>query len=398
MRKLRISVLATALAVTASSIVGSTVQAAPVPVQQQAATPAPAAFTVGMLLQIKLSVAYSWLRNLPASTAVVIDTAKSGEFVIVASPTPQFDGVQWWWAIRRGSGSVTGWVEEQALQPAVNPTATASLAATIPPTVPAALPIMTVTPATAPLSGNILPVGTAVTLSNGLPFVWLRSSPSSGAPVRVVVYQHAQLNIRDATPVSDGTQLWSLVNYPLLNLYGWVEQKSLVPAGIPAAAAMPIVPPPAMIPNTPTTVPTAVSPTSYAQWGVPGIVRIRKSVAYSWLRTVPGGAIAQTLLSGSVVLLKDAPVFDGVQFWWPVQTTASQTGWIEQKSLELVAAFGPVPSGNAMSVTLPSGTTSNALPAATMVPADNSALTTPGAVAPAVMPTDAPSPTATASS
>ena len=342
MNKFQISVLATALAITASGIVGNAVQAAPS--YQQVATPTPAAYTVGELLQIKPSVAYSWLRNLPASTAAVIDTAKANEFVIVASPAPQYDGVQWWWAIRRGSGTVTGWVEEQALQVAVSgPTATATLA-------PGVIAPPTLVPSTA------WTAGTGVTLATGVPFIWVRTNPSSAAPVRVVAYHGAQLSIRDANPVSDGAQLWWLVNYPLLNLYGWVEQRSLMttasnPTPMPTTASTSASPAP-----LPTSANTAVPPTvappagSYAQWGVPGIVRVKKSVGYAWLRVTPGAAFIETLLSGSLVLLKDAPAFDGVQYWWPVQTTGNKTGWIEQNSLELVVSFGPIPTGSAMTV------------------------------------------------
>jgi hypothetical protein len=353
MSKFRISVIATALAIAASAVVGSAVQAAPS--YLQAATPAPAAFTVGELLQIKPSVPFSWLRNLPASTAAVIDTAKANEFVIVASPAPQSDGVQWWWAVRRGSGSVTGWIEEQALQPAVNsPTATATLA-------PGVLPAPTLVPSTGWTNG------TAVTITTGVPFIWIRTSPSSAAPVRVVAYRNALLTIRDANPVSDGTQLWWLVNYPLLNLYGWVEQRSLVttvnnPTPVPTSSAPIVVPTvgpvsaATAVPSTPVPPTSVPSASSFAKWGVPGIVHIRQTVGFAWLRVVPGGAIAQTLLSGSMLLLKDAPTFDGVQYWWPVQTTGNQTGWIEQNSLELVVSFGPIPTGSALSVAAPTVT------------------------------------------
>ncbi|MHB8625786.1 MAG: hypothetical protein ACYDBJ_01460 [Aggregatilineales bacterium] len=338
MRKSGFSVLAGALAIAVmfSAFVGSAVSAAPV---RQAATPAP--FTAGMLLQIKPGVPFVWLRSLPQSSGAVIDTAQSGEFLIVASPAPQSDGSQWWWAVRRGSGSVTGWVEQNSLVPAIAPTATATVIAG--PTQP-------------PAAG--WPSGTALTLAAGVPYVWLRVNPASNSPARATAYAGAFLTVRDANPGWDGVQYWTLVNFPTLNVYGWVEQKSLTISAVPTpTAASTNIP-------TPTPIPTG----SPANWGVPSVVRVRAAVPFAWLRATPASnaAVRGTVLSGGLLLATGQPQFDGSQYWWPVQAAANLNGWVEQNSLELLISLGGVPIPGAAA---PSGavqpTNGPAVPAAT---------------------------------
>lgn len=323
MRKSRFSILGVALAIAtfASAFVVSIVSAAPV---RQATTPTPATFTAGMLLQIAPGVPFVWLRSLPASNATVIDTAQSGEFLIVASPAPQSDGTQWWWAVRRGSGSVTGWVEQKSLVPAIAPTATATI----------------VGPTRSPAAAWT--GGTALTLAPGVPFVWLRAGATSGALARATAYPGAFLTVRDANPNWDGVQYWWLVNFPALNVYGWVEQKSLMVS----AVATPTTTPTAAGTIAPTSTP--IPPGSAATWGIPSVVRVRAAVPFVWLRATPAsnGTVRGTILSGGLLLANGAPQYDGVQYWWPVQASATLSGWVEQNSLELLISIGGAPSAS----------------------------------------------------
>ncbi len=95
--------------------VGAT-QAAPV---FQTTPSAAASYGVGTLLRVKLTVPYAWLRSTPTSNGETLDTAQSGELLMVASPAPQSDGAQWWWAVRRGNGSITGWIEQNSIELAI---------------------------------------------------------------------------------------------------------------------------------------------------------------------------------------------------------------------------------------------------------------------------------------
>ncbi len=325
------SFLAAALAVALSVIIGIgsvSVNAAPL---AQAATPAPASYTLGMLLQIKTGLPFAWLRSLPASNAAIIDTAGSSEFVIIASPAPQFDGTQWWWAVRRGSGNVTGWVEQNSLQIAVaGPSPTAA---------PGSSPVPTSGPAS-----NSWVVGTGLTIAGNVPFAWLRATASPAGLIRATVYHGAFLTVRNATPVWDGAQYWWLVNFPSLNVFGYIEQQSLTPTAVaptPMATAMP----PTAIATTPLPpAPTATAAPSgqSSNWGIPSVVRIKAGVPFAWIRTTASSnaPVAGTVFSGGLLLVNGAAQFDGVQYWWPVQVSLNLSGWVEQNSLELVASFG----------------------------------------------------------
>ncbi len=277
----------------------------------QAVPPVPtASFTLNGFLRIKLTVAYAWLRSLPDSTSPSIDTAGRGEFVSVASPAPAWDGVQWWWAVRRGSGAVTGWVEQNSLEQAI---------------------AVTVTPATP--SGQIPAanwnVGKPLVIALGVPFAWLRDSASSAGNARATVYQNIALIVRDATPIWDGVQWWWALNLPAFNTFGYIEQKSLrtldslSPTLTPSASAQPSA--------------------DKAEWQAGTMLIVKTSLPFAWARAQASSSagVLSTLQPGVQVKVSDAATWDGVQWWWPLATNYGQVlGWVEQNSLQIA----PVPT------------------------------------------------------
>src|SRR5689334_18096742 len=82
------------------------------------------------------------------------------------------------------------------------------------------------------------------------------------------------------------------------------------------------------------------APTAAESWGVGALLRIKASVAFSWLRVSPSASarILATAPSGEyLVVAGAAPQWDGVQWWWRIRW-GSLIGYVEQQSLELVIA------------------------------------------------------------
>src|SRR5256885_754462 len=73
--------------------------------------------------------------------------------------------------------------------------------------------------------------GTQVRISAGIPFVWLRKTPSSTASAVDTIRPGDVLVVVTASAPSawDGTQWWWNVNRPGTAAYGWVEQDRVEP-------------------------------------------------------------------------------------------------------------------------------------------------------------------------
>lgn len=278
-----------------------------------------ATYTLGALLRVKLTIPYAWLRSAPASNGAVIDTAQRGEFIIVASPAPSWDGAQWWWAVRRANGSATGWIEQNSIESATAQPTSTSAATPAGPT-----PTSSQTPAT-------WEPETQVILAPGVPFAWLRDDALSAANVRGTVLPGQLLFIQGGTslPRFDGIQYWWLVRTNGISKIGWIEQKSLQ-----------------QITVTPTLIPTSV-PGQSAGWAAGTLLVIKSTVPYSLLRISPSSAAASRALlyPGSRLTVYNAnATWDGVQWWWQVAyPSLNLFGWIEQNSLQL-APNPPTPT------------------------------------------------------
>jgi hypothetical protein len=156
-----------------------------------------------------------------------------------------------------------------------------------------------------------------------VPFVWLRTSASSFAPVRYQTNSGGILSILGNDRAFDGVQFWWSVRDIGSGAQGWGEQNSLEA----------IASPPTTTPGTPPATATA------ERWNVFARVRIKLSVPFSWLRNFPGSyaSVNSTSPSGSTLEILGGPQTDTVQWWWLVRVPGTNnTGWVEQKSLEIV--------------------------------------------------------------
>lgn len=81
-------------------------------------TPAlyPQTWKFGMLVRVRSVIPFSWLRVRPSSYSPVLDTALSGSNLAIESAAATWDGVQWWWLVKRIDGSIVGYVEQNALE------------------------------------------------------------------------------------------------------------------------------------------------------------------------------------------------------------------------------------------------------------------------------------------
>lgn len=212
---------------------------------------------------------------------------------------------------------------------------------------------------------------TTLTIAPNVPFIWLRTTPAPNAEVRLTVYPGALFKVQsNVAPVFDTYgQAWWLVQAPALNRYGWVEQHSLVVvtpsptvAVSPSATAFPTVEVPLGSPIPAVTItpggtggfmtlpaPTVVVPPGRSTplaWRVPNVLLVKPSVAYAWLRALPNSAAAvvDSVQLGGLVIVVGDPVYDGVQWWWKVQSSyTGKIGWVEQDSVERIEFRTPTP-------------------------------------------------------
>jgi hypothetical protein len=118
-----------------------------------------------------------------------------------------------------------------------------------------------------------------------------------------------------------------------------------------------------------------VTPTIQPGWSIGALVRVKASVPFSWLRSTPAtsGRVVATAQRGEFLVLNGTtPVWDGVQWWWPVRW-GNISGFVEQESLELVIAAPTAGAGTTQPTTAPTTVPTSAVPA-TAVPAGSKAV------------------------
>jgi len=167
----------------------------------------------------------------------------------------------------------------------------------------------------------------------GVPFVWLRATPSSAGHISSTVWPSSGpvLEVVSSPPSWDGFQSWYFVA-PIGNslVNGWVEQVSMV---LPSKAITP----------------TPIRPPK-ANWTVPMVAKLRPGLPFAWLRryATSYAPYAYTIYPGTLftVLGKPDAYFDGAQWWWPAQVLtpgSTVTGWLEQVSIVTASATIPTP-------------------------------------------------------
>ncbi len=328
MKRSLIAFAAVALLLTSFLAVGTTLQAAPL----GETTPVPAeTWGVGALLRVKTAVPFSWLRVSPSASARTLDTAPSGDYLVVAGAAPQWDGVQWWWRVRRAN--VIGYVEQQSLELVIAAPTSAgptTAATTAPPT---STPAPTGTPRPHQTTQATWSVGSQLRVVQGVPFAWLRTGPSSNGQPFDTLAPGTALVVVSASPQWDGVQWWWQVRRTTGSIYGYVEQDSLelVAAG---GSQTPATTPVATATQVPAGGATAVAP---ANWALGTLHSVKVGLPFAWVRTVPASdaGIAATLYPGWLVLIRNStPTWDGRQWWWQVVVPSRGiVGWIEQNAL-----------------------------------------------------------------
>lgn len=156
--------------------------------------------------------------------------------------------------------------------------------------------------------------GQQLAIRAGLPFVWLRKSPSSSAEiVGTLSYSTVpSMVVLQNISTFDGYQNWWLVS-PLsnLSLKGWVEQDSLVDPINPASAPDP-------------------------HWTPPFTATIRSGLPFAWIRSDSGSSasVLATIRPGdSFTVLNPAP--DNAHWWYVSAATSDgiKQGYLEQGSI-----------------------------------------------------------------
>jgi hypothetical protein len=165
-------------------------------------------------------------------------------------------------------------------------------------------------------------------IAQTVPFIWLRTSPSSTASVISTLYAPtvfiASVNPSGESQIFDGVQWWGFVSLPMTVTFGWVELNSLVryTEGGPTST-----------PATPNNLP------AHEAWNTSSVVKIKSQVPYVWLRAAPdshGGALITLPPAVLLSVSYSNAVYDARQWWWQVKhASTGVVGWVEQASLEL---------------------------------------------------------------
>jgi hypothetical protein len=173
-----------------------------------------------------------------------------------------------------------------------------------------------------------------VHLTSGVPFAWIRSAPSSDAPILTTIYPTSYASMKliyanERYTAWDGFQNWYQVHpYPVdTGVVGWVEQASIT------SAAYSGYPP--------------ENPAELAQWTVPQTGTVKPGVPFLWIRSAAASdaGIVATIPAGGTLTIAGSPTFDGVQWWWKVDYSSRsgiQHGYVEQALI--IASDGPIQS------------------------------------------------------
>lgn len=155
----------------------------------------------GNVVRVKFGVPFVWFRGQPFPGNAPIHTVFRGvDLVVMGGPSQDSYG-QWWWLVRDPRYSVLGWVEQNTVE----------------------LVGSTPNPNPAPSGWKS---GDTVQVRYSVPFVWLRSTPSSNAPAIYTVGPGQVMFLQDG-PLSDNVQNWWRVILPYSGVSGWVEEGSL---------------------------------------------------------------------------------------------------------------------------------------------------------------------------
>ncbi len=184
---------------------------------------------------IKSGISFVWLRNQPTSSCACVEyeITSSKRVLRILDSKPTSDGVQNWWHVSTITRPIKqGWVEEKSL------------------TLLKAAPTATATP-DAQHARQFLT--NAVKIREGVPFIWIRISPSSNAAIvqtvkfSVPIDSSQCLTLGTAGPISrwDGQQWWRVL-IPSVGgrsniKAGWVEENSLVDCN-PAVSIVTVTP------------------------------------------------------------------------------------------------------------------------------------------------------------
>jgi len=185
-------------------------------------------------------------------------------------------------------------------------------------------------------------------LRAGVPFAWLRSSPSSYSMALTTIYPGnvfvAENTTNKVLQTWDGTQWWGYFHIPNTNFYGWIEIQS-VQGGITAP--------------TPTQVPRyTVTPT-------PGPVKtgcctfvLTPGLPFAWLRESPAStaSVVTTIYPGQRFEAAGNTLTqssDNIQWWGNFRVPGTSLyGWIEMKGVRSVDN-STQPTATAVPITIP---------------------------------------------
>ena len=167
-------------------------------------------------------------------------------------------------------------------------------------------------------------------LADGVPFAWIRSAPSSDAPVLTTIYPTSYASMKvvsECNTTWDGFQNWYQVHpYPMnTSIVGWVEQVSIT------AAAYSGYPP--------------ENPAELAQWTTPQTGYVKPGVPFLWIRSTASSDahVVAIIPTGAALTIVGSAMFDGVQWWWKVDYAARsvvKSGYVEQALI--IASNGPI--------------------------------------------------------
>lgn len=167
-------------------------------------------------------------------------------------------------------------------------------------------------------------------LKSGIPFAWLRFSPSSTASYSITMLPgHTVQSNAPATLSWDGVQWWIYIwpnSIPNVHGYYWVELSSIEPH----------------CPQTPT------PGSGAANWSQGTVVTVKPSVPFVWFRAqpAPGSNPVHTVFSNAALVVMSGPSQDNYgQWWWHMTDPRTYVyGWVEQNSVSQATAPPPTPT------------------------------------------------------
>ncbi|MFO7322475.1 MAG: hypothetical protein DIU68_012145 [Chloroflexota bacterium] len=165
-------------------------------------TPGPGAapWQAGNIVRVRSSVPFVWFRGAPTPNTEPIYTVFPGWQLVIVGGSAQDSFGQWWWLMRDPRNGMTGWVEQNSVE--------------------------LVTGNQTPVPPPTWQIGDVVRLRAGVPFAWLRYTPSSTSPWGYTVQPGREMIIQQG-PVHDGVQNWMRVAVAGIGVTGWVEEGSL---------------------------------------------------------------------------------------------------------------------------------------------------------------------------